>query len=337
MKILIWNMGRAIGDGIMSSGYPSFIKKKHPEAEIDLFCTKLHSLAFFNNPHINNIFLFKTKSKNTHMPRSKIIMNPLRQLKNLIFARKRKYDIIIDTSSVNSFLNRFMVKFISSKETKIYGRTDPSKNTKARLKKLSAFYDGVYASCSYEIFDKDIFNKAKYELFCSKEKENKAFEFLKPYIRQNKTIIIFNGEGSNRTISLEKMKSTCNYLINNNLNIHIFFLKYGQVYNKYAKIIEELNSSNIHMTYKTDIEDTACLIKYANILLSVDTSVIHIASAMGTKVIEIINSNKKKNYYPGFPRFVEYEIIYSDNEEGNLDNYNNEEVLKAVEKIGKGT
>ena len=335
MKILIWNMGRAIGDGVMSTGYPTFIKAKFPDAVIDIFCTKLHSLAFFNNPHIDTILLFKTKSKNTNMPRSKIIMNPVSQLKNLTLAKKRQYDIIIDTSSVNSFFNRLMLRYISSKNTKIYGMLDPSKKSKSKYRKLISFYDDVYETCAYEIFDKNIFSKAKYQLFCSDAKLKKAYNYFEEYINKNNIIVIFNGEGSARTISSKKIIETCSFLIKQDSNIHIFFLGYEKIYDKYNEILKKINSPNIHITYNTDIEDTASLIKYAHVLISVDTAVIHIAAAMGTKVCEIISNVYKKNYYPGFPRFIEYEIVTSNDTEYSLEKYKDIDILNAVYKLTK--
>lgn len=40
MKILIWAMARALGDGVIYTGYPREIKKIYPDAEIHIFSTK---------------------------------------------------------------------------------------------------------------------------------------------------------------------------------------------------------------------------------------------------------------------------------------------------------
>lgn len=334
MKILIWNMGRALGDGVMSTGYPSFIKKIYPDAKIDLFCTKLHSNAFFNNPHINNIFLFKTVNKNTNMPRTKIIMNPLSQLHCLKLAKQEQYDIIIDTSTVNSFFNRFMLKFIASKNTKIYGMINPSKKHIKKQKKLLSFYTELYDTCSYEIFDKDIFQKARFELFCSKESLDKAKEYFDEYKQSsNNKIIIFNGEGSARTINSAKIIDTMKYLCNKFREYHFFFLGYEKSFDKYNAILEHVNMPNLHITYNTTVEDTASLISLADLLISVDTALIHIAAAVNTKVCEIVGSKNIKNYYPGIPRFIKYELVVSKSDKYDLNNFEPLDVLNSINNL----
>lgn len=334
MKILIWNMGRALGDGVMSTGYPAVIKKLYPNAQIDIFCTKIHSLAYFNNPYINNIFLFNTVNKNTNMPRIKIKMNPFAQLNNLKKAKLNQYDIIIDTSTVNSFFNRFMLKFIASKNTKIYGMVNPAKRNHRKSKKLLSFYTQLYDTCSYEIFDKDIFEKAKYQLFCSESCIDKANKYFSQYKKSSiNKLIIFNGEGSARTISNEKIITTMKYLCEKFSNYHFFFLGYDKSYDKYNAILQQVNMPNLHITYNTSVEDTAALIQLADLLISVDTALIHIAAAVDTKVCEIVCSSSIKNYYPGTPRFVEYDLVVSHSEKYNLNNFEPIDVLNSINKL----
>ena len=113
MKILIWAMGRALGDGVIYTGYPREIKKIYPDAEIHIFCTKMHAAAFKNNPYVDKFYFFNTYNKPFNkITRTKIFLNPIFHIKNLLKARHEKYDILIDVDSSYKWSNRFMIKFI---------------------------------------------------------------------------------------------------------------------------------------------------------------------------------------------------------------------------------
>lgn len=119
MKILIWAMARALGDGIIYSGYPKEIKKLYPEAQLDIIATKVHAKALDNNPYIDNIYHFNTYNKPfSRITRTKIYLNPLFHIKNLLKLRKQKYDIVIDVDSSYKWSNLFMIKFIMGKNYK---------------------------------------------------------------------------------------------------------------------------------------------------------------------------------------------------------------------------
>lgn len=64
----------------------------------------------------------------------------------------------------------------------------------------------------------------------------------------------------------------------------------------------------LNMTYETGVFDMAALIKKADLLVSIDTSLIHIADAVGTKVVEIYSQNTPYNA-PCFPKLTEYKAV----------------------------
>ena len=113
MKILIWAMARALGDGVIYTGYPREIKKIYPDAEIHIFSTKMYAAAFKNNPNVDKFYFFNTYNKPFNkITRTKIFLNPVFHLKNLLKARHEKYDILIDVDSSYKWSNRFMIRFI---------------------------------------------------------------------------------------------------------------------------------------------------------------------------------------------------------------------------------
>lgn len=340
MKILIWVMARALGDGIIYTGYAREIKKLYPDAQLDIFCTKMHAAAFKNNPYVDNFYYYNTYNKPfSKITRTKIYLNPLMHLKNLFKARRQKYDVVIDVDSSYKRSNLFMVKFIMGKNYKSENRVlsgkfkadNKYKYTREKLLKIyTHLYDANEGSAYTYLFKDNKFDD-KYELFIDKYRLVKAEEYYKSTSGNNKRII-FNGEGSDKSISCEKITETLNALLKNFPDYYIYIIGYDAYYNKYDEIVKKINNKRLQITYKTNIQDTFALIKYADLLISVDTALIHAASALDTNVCEIISYGMKGNFI-GKPRFVDFIICENKKDYFDLDGYDIDEVISAVKKL----
>ena len=341
MKILIWVMARALGDGVIYTGYVRELKRLYPQSEIDIFCTKMHAAAFKNNPYVDNFYYFKTYNKPfSKITRTKIYLNPLMHLKNLIKARKKKYDVVIDVDSSYKWSNLFMVKFIMGKNYRqeqrvLAGRYKEDNKygyTKEKLLKIYTHLYNASENTAYAYLFKDNKIDDKYELFIDEKSLRKADEYYKKTAYNNKKII-FNGEGSDKSISTEKIIDTLNALLNAYPEYYIYIIGYSAYYEKYNEIVKKINNKRLQITYKTNIQDTFALIKYADLLISVDTALIHIASALDTNVCEIISYGKKGNYV-GRPRFVDFVICENKkNNKFDLDGFEIDDILEAIRKL----
>ncbi len=341
MKILIWAMARALGDGVNNTGYPREIKRVYPEAQVDLFCTRMHAAAFKGNPYIDNIYYFNTYNKPfSKITRTKIYLNPLMQMKNLLKARREKYDIVIDVDSSYKWQNRFMVKFIMGgglqySTRHIVGKlktNNKRKYSKNKLLKTYTILTDEKDGSTYTYFNKNIDCLAHDELFIPIEKEDKAINFYKQNTRHNNKVIIFNGEGSDKSISSSKTIDTLTAILDKYPEYYIFILGYNNYYEKYKEIIDTINNPRLQMTYKTDILDTFALLKYANLLISVDTALIHIASAFHINICEII-SRLQKGYYVASPKHSKCIVCENKEKYHTLDGYHIDEVVTAVKQL----
>lgn len=90
------------------------------------------------------------------------------------------------------------------------------------------------------------------------------------------------------------------------------------------------------MTYETGVFDMAALIKKADLLVSIDTSLIHIADAVGTKVVEIYSQNTPYNA-PCFPKLTEYKAVKQTlhDEIFDIDGFRESDVVEAVASLIK--
>lgn len=115
--------------------------------------------------------------------------------------------------------------------------------------------------------------------------------------------IILNGEGSGlKSLPTDEIINITNAILNKYSNINIFFMGYNgaRVIEKYTNIINATNKNRVFLTYKTNVEDSFALINNADLVISVYTAVIHIATALNTKFIEICGYTTK-NYTPVIP------------------------------------
>lgn len=87
-------------------------------------------------------------------------------------------------------------------------------------------------------------------------------------------------------------------MIGINENIIVYIMTLPNKYEELLKQIESWNENRIIICPETeDILDAAALIKHSNILVSVDTGVVHIASAFNIPVISIFSNNENSIRY----------------------------------------
>lgn len=332
MKILLFTQARALGDGIISSGFPKEIRSRYPEAVIDIFSTRSYASAFKDNPFVNKIYYFTTyKTFWRNVPVEKIWQNSLLHLPKLLKARNENYDMIVDITSLSNKSNHSMIKILN-KNAKTVCFTLQKTDDK-HMKSLKKVYTDIFTKIdSYLIFGIDFM--PKYDIYINDAKIKKAENYFKSMVadRKNRKIIIFNGDGSGfRSISDIKIIETVKKLLCANEKFYIFFLGFKPCLKKYIKIHKAINSERVNITYETDLFDTAALIKLADILISVDTSLIHIASATGTNVVDIYSQNIPK-YSPCFPKFVDFIAIKQTKNlhKLDMDGYDDEEVCEAA-------
>lgn len=141
------------------------------------------------------------------------------------------------------------------------------------------------------------------ELYVSDNYNNKAAAYFNGYKNDGIYNIILNGEGSGlKSLPTDEIINITNAILNKYSNINIFFMGYNgaRVIEKYTNFINATNKNRVFLTYKNNLEDSFALINNADLVISVDTAVIHIATALNTKFIEICGYTTK-NYTPVIP------------------------------------
>lgn len=141
----------------------------------------------------------------------------------------------------------------------------------------------------YHLFD--------YEIYINPSKSQYISDFVNRYIGSSKLIVINPYGGSEyRCLSNSQLQGICDLFKSNYLDYKIVLIGKGNNF-------EKLLLPNTIKFNSTTIMDVIPLIKTAELVISVDTSVVHIASAFSTKCISIYmeplapNTNNLKAIY----------------------------------------
>ena len=271
-SILFLRYDGKIGDMVVNSLMFREIKKVYPNIKIGVVARGAAIDIIKDNSNVDKIYEYYKDRK---------------KIKDLALKiKEEKYDLLIDFSEMlrvnqmmlinlcgarfNIGLNRKEWKLfdLSIKSDKDFKWTEHITNRYlAYLIKLGLKKENI--DISYDIYLKD---EKKYEAFFNEIKENKKI-ILNPY-----------GASKHKSFSIETLENIINYL--KNKDIAIILTYFGDKY----KELEFLEKKYKYVYIPKKIEsilDTAILIKKSDYVISPDTSIVHIASALNKKMITV--------------------------------------------------
>ena len=269
-SILFLRYDGKIGDMIVNSLMFREIKKVYPDIKIGVVARGAAIDIIRDNPNVDKIYEYYKDRK---------------KIKDLALKiKEEKYDLLIDFSEmlrVNQMMliNLCGARFnigLDRKEWKLFDLSiESDKDFKwtehitnrylAYLVKLGLKRENI--DISYDIYLK---KEKKYENFFNKIKESKKL-ILNPY-----------GASKHKSFSIETLEKIINYLKDKNIAIILVYFE-----DKYKELeFFEKKYSNVYIPENIDnILDTTLLIKKSDYVVSPDTSIVHIASALNKKMI----------------------------------------------------
>lgn len=328
-KILIIK-GDHLGDAIISTIVLSPLKKNYPNSEIDVLCGSWSKIIYEKQNKINNIYIldhiFLNRKKGIFI--KKFFKFIYETVKVIFYLKEKRYDLCLllrgqENGNMVIIANLIHPKYIMGFETIKFGK----------LLDKKVMYDDL-------IMEKDNFLNMIWSIPSIKLKTNDKYEIIfssrneiSEIITSNKTKVIMNYEGHdfNRKLSIKKMLVLFKeisriedielYIINPPNSTDIEILKNDILTQKYKniKILKEV----------TTILEILNYIKKCNILLSVDTSIIHLGSIFEKKIIGIYeNERKAKKYSPNVKNKI---LINVENK--NLDRVEINEIISAINRL----
>jgi len=186
----------------------------------------------------------------------------------------------------------------------------------------------------------EIYHKILEFIGISNINDNYIIPYLKKIDKQIDYDILFNPFGSriDKSLSIDKSVSLLKSIIKNYSNLKIIVI-YSQNTKFIAKeIVEKINNNNINLAKNIySIKDSIALINRSNIIVSVDTSIVHISIGMYKKVIAIYYQvdNDFNIWLP--KKSLTTKVIYSLEQksdiEKNMNHFSNQEVIKQIRTL----
>jgi len=283
-KILFLRYDR-IGDMVLTSPIFRELKKGLNNCEISVLASKQNLPVISSNPFIDKIFLNNEG-------------NFFSVLKTLYKLRKNHYDVCIefDHSVVPHAILR--LKLINAKKV-ISPRKDGRYGVLGSDLELYNFYsdfslDNTITNNWMNILKFfNIHNPSnKLEFYISKKINAEINKRIRPY--KNKFLIGINFDGAvkGKEIQISDLLYISRELLNIDRNILIFLIASPSKYNYLKKILQNVFIPNFISDFETQtIQHAAGLISNCQLIISPDTSIVHIAACYDVPVVSIHEAN----------------------------------------------
>ena len=323
-KILFLRYDR-IGDMIITTPVFREFRKVYPNSEIYVLASKTNSEIIKFNPYIDQIFINHKHSFITDLPA-------------LFKLRKLQIDIAIefDHSVVPHTILRLKIinpkKIISVRKDGRYGVSGEELMLYDQYSKRS---HNEHARDTWlktiESYTGKVTNK-NYEIFLNNESIVKSQQFIKQI--DSDFFIGFNLEGAvkGKKISFSDFEELANKIKEILPIAKIILFSHPKKRDQLIRKIDNSDLTNVSMSYPTgSITDLCALIKKMDLIITPDTSVVHIASAFDIPIISI--HEKNLNSFKLFmPQSTISRTVFSD-ESDSLKGFKISEVVKFFKEI----
>ena len=320
-KVLFFRYDR-IGDMVITTPVFRELKLFCPEIKASVLASKTNQSVLTNNPYIENVYV---NHKN----------NFLSDLKTLLILRKKNFDACIefDHSVVPhaiirlKIINPKIVISVSKKgrygvngdELKLYDYfTEKSKDAHFRdiwLETLKPF--GIKPKSNH------------YDLFCTDAQKQVAYNFISKF--HDKFLIGINLEGAvkGKKIEFKDLEEICRRLFYVHNNVQVIILSAPNNFKRVGEMIRKMDLDYVVQSFKTNtILDLAALIDNLDLIISPDTSVIHIASTYNKPIVSI-HENNKDSFRLWSPTSTLSRTIFASSSYG-LENYSVDDIVDSA-------
>lgn len=327
-KILFMRYDGKIGDMVINTLMFREIKKKYPHIEIGVVTKEGAKAIIENNPNVDKIYEYQKDRKSIKKLASKIT--------------EEKYDLVIDFSEIlrvnqMMLINLCRARFNMGLNKEEWDLFDISYSKPEGYIHITEIYRRILEKLG--ITDITI----GYELFFDEEQKNKVDDLLRDI--SHKKIVVFNpfAASKHRDLNLENILKIGKIVLEDENNILIFI---GEKRRKkeLENVIKELGKDVIFPELE-NIMETSYLISKADLVITPDTSIVHIAAAFKRKLIAIYRlDNKEENKinrylwapnYEGSVQIFSKDFEITNGEEADINKFDVKEIEKEIKSIFK--
>ena len=319
-NILFFRYDR-IGDMVITTPVFRELKREYPEINISVLASKVNQIVLDNNPYVDKVYI---NYKN----------NLFRDLPTLLKLRNKKYDVCVEFD--HSVIPHSIVRLRIIKPKKIISVV---KEGRYGVKGSELGLYDYFTEKSKDAHFQDIWlntlspfgvspKSKQYDLFCTDQQKRKAVDFLLQF--QKKIIIGINLEGAvkGKKITSDKLEEICHGIYHFNKDVQIILLSSPKIYKNIVRLSQKMSLSYVVPSYKTDsVLDVAALIQNLQLIITPDTSIVHIASAFNIPIVSIHEKNND-SYRLFAPKSQHSKTVFSEFGD-RLGGYNIDNIIRA--------
>jgi len=281
-RILFLRTDGKIGDYIISSFIFREIKKNYPNIQIDVVADKSLENLLKLNKNIDKYYILNRKK--------------MKEWRNIVkILRKNKYDVLFDSTEGLKYKQVYLLNRVNAVVNVGYNKDDYNiynKNIRQNnTLKMIQIYKKMVESVNIEIKD------TKYDVPVSEESEKNVDRFLKENNVKGKIIALnFFGASRGRKINEENALIILRRLREMYKGYAIIILDSPNDRETIENILKNTDNENILFFEKSrTILDSISIIKNSNLIVSLDTSILHIAEGLDKKIMAFYGPKINKN------------------------------------------
>ena len=311
---------RPFGDVLLNTAYLPALRKRLPDAKIDLLVKHPYQHILDNNPYIDDCVVFGDKNNRPDW---------LEKLQLFVRVRRRRYDLVID--QIQGSTSAQIVLFsgapfrIASSETRwrfLYNNTVPY-----RGKRYSA-------SMKFDLLQPLGIEESSYRLDYTIHPASTAYiqKWLKDYSLEDKPLVCIS-PGSPR--EKKKWDAVCFAqladLISEKLKLQVVLL-WGPNEKKDAERVGSNMKSRPLLAPPTDFNQAAALLRACELLVCNDGGLNHLSAATQTPSLAIFGNTSPVTWSPGSV-FPHHHYLYNPDWPKMSDNLFGVTPAEAFEKV----
>ncbi|MDR1195125.1 MAG: glycosyltransferase family 9 protein [Endomicrobium sp.] len=297
-KILVV-LNANLGDFILATSALNLLKKNSKNSIIYVIAQKRFKPYIENNPAIDNIIY----NNNLFSADSKRLTRRLREVvwfvKNFIKLKFLSFDtcIFLDSSPFLALAaNILIIKTIAGPATRWCGYDKPFPILKYLnyIVKMNKDSDRIHISERYQTIIRSIINTNNIELPVLPDTSHIKSDIVEAVKndKNKKIVFCFEGYGGYNRFPFNNAIDTINAVLKH-ITPSIYFVGTCKN-NEYAsKIAKSVNHPIINLCGSTSLHELKEVLRNADLLISIDTGVVHLAAAENIKIISL--------YGPGLP------------------------------------
>lgn len=306
-----------IGDMILLTAVFKAIKEKYPDASVSVLAGRRNHFILKNNPNIDKIYIYEK--------------TPVKIIKLICRLRQQKYDYWIDAKDHYSSESKLFAKLSKAKtkvgfnkeDNKVFDIAVPTEQENTNLHFIERAFNAL--SClDIKINSTEI---PKPELF----EVTDSIDYVSLFINtiKNDKIITLNLSASSekRMWQIEKWQQ----LINSIEETGSVVISTAPEHRQLAEGLKKSNPK-INIFQSRNYDDVISLIKKSTLLITPDTSLVHVATAFDTPVIVLIGGHEG-NFNKFRPLSTHQNIIRANEDNDLIQSIDAEDVIGAYQNI----